>query len=74
MLDEADKDWIAARYVKKDDCTETRRDVDRKFSNDDTRIKLFQQQMATWSKLFWLIASATVGQFIVSLFEMIGGK
>lgn len=73
MLEPADKEWIDARYVKKDDCNSNMSDVDKKFANDDTRIKLFQQQLAMWSKLFWVIASATVGQLVVSLFGFLEG-
>lgn len=73
MLDQADKEWIFARFVPKDDCNRNMSDVDKKFANDDTRIKLFQQQLAMWSKLFWVIASATVGQLVVSLFGLLEG-
>lgn len=71
MLDQADKEWIAARYVHKDDCVDTQEQNAKKFANDDTRIKLFEQQLSMWSKLFWVIASATVGQLVVSLLELV---
>lgn len=73
MLEQADKEWIEARYVKKEDCNDNMSEVDKKFANDDTRIKLFQQQMAMWNKLFWVIATATAGQLIASVIELMGG-
>lgn len=73
MLDQQDKEWIEARYVKKDDCTENMAAVDKKFSNDDTRIKLFEQKLGHWEKLFGVIAAATVGQLIATLFGILGG-
>ena len=60
MLEQSDKEWIEARYVKKEDCNENISEVDKRFANDDTRIQLFQQQMSMWNKLFWAIAVATV--------------
>lgn len=73
MLDQADKEWIEARYVKKEDCNDNMSEVDKKFANDDTRIQLFQQQMAMWNKLFWVIATATAGQLVASVIGLMGG-
>ncbi len=69
MLDQADKEWISARFVTKDDCNDTQVVISEKLSKNDTRIQLFEQQMKIWSKLFWVIATATVGQLIVSIFS-----
>ena len=71
MLDQADKEWIDARYVKKDDCNDNMSKVDAKFSNDDTRIKLFEQKLNQWEKLFGVIATATVGQLIATVLQLI---
>lgn len=71
MLDQHDKEWIDARYVKKDDCTENMAKVDAKFSYDDTRIKLFEQKLGHWEKLFGVIATATVGQLIATVAQFI---
>lgn len=71
VLEQADKEWIDARYVKKDDCNDNMSKVDAKFANDDTRIKLFQQQMAMWNKLFWVIATATAGQLVASIIGLL---
>lgn len=73
MLEQQDKDWIDARYVRKDDCQDIQKDYDKKFSNDDTRIKLFEQQLGLWNKLFCVIATATVGQLLASIFELLKG-
>ena len=74
MLEQSDKEWIEARYVKKEVCASNMSDVDKKFANDDTRIKLFEQKLGMWNKLFWAIASSTVGQLVVTLLGMIGGN
>ena len=73
MLEQADKEWIEAIYVKKEDCNDNMTEVDKKFANDDTRIKLFQQQMAMWNKLFWVIATATAGQLVASVIGLMEG-
>lgn len=80
MFEQNDKEWVKdwvreyseSNYVRKDDCNINMASINRKLSNDDTRIKLFEQQLAMWSRLFWVIASATVGQLVVTLFGMIG--
>ena len=71
MLEQHDKEWIDTRYVKKDDCTKNMAAVDKKFSNDDTRIKLFEQKLSQWEKLFGVIATATVGQLIATIAQLI---
>ena len=79
-MDQPDKEWVKgwvreyseSNYVKKDDCNVNMSSINGKLSNDDTRIKLFEQQLSMWSRLFWVIASATVGQLVVTLFGMIG--
>lgn len=73
MLEQADKEWIEARYVKKEDCNDNMSEVDKKFANDDTRIQLFQQKMNMWNNLFWAIAVATVGQLVASIAGLFGG-
>lgn len=74
MLEQDEKDWIYARFVEKEDCNKVQSDNAKKFANDDTRIKLFDQQLGTWNKLFWVIATATAGQLMATIFSMIGGK
>ena len=71
MLDRHDKEWLDGRYVKKDDCNEIMNAVNKKFSNDDTRIRLFEQKLSHWEKLFGVIATATVGQLIATVMQFI---
>lgn len=71
MLDQHDKEWLDGRYVKKDDCNEIMNAVNKKFSNDDTRIRLFEQKLSHWEKLFGVIATATVGQLIATVMQFI---
>lgn len=77
ILESASKEWVQewcnSNFVKKDKCNERQESNNRKFANDDTRIKLFEQKISMWSKLFWIIAGATAGQFAATLFELLGG-
>ena len=73
MLEQQDKEWIEARFVHKDTCNETQEKNAAKFANDDTRIKLFEQKINIRGKLFWVIATSTLGQFAASIFELLKG-
>ena len=66
ILDEADK-----RYVKIESCTEKQEVVNKKFANDDKRIDKLIDRMEIWNKLFWVIASSSIGALVVSLAELI---
>lgn len=59
------------RYVHVDTCTDIQKETTRKFSNDDTRIKLFEQKMKSWEWMFKLIATGTVGTLITSILSLI---
>lgn len=59
------------RYVQIADCDNKQNDVNRRFSNDDTRIKLFEQKMKSWEWMFKLIATGTVGTLITSILSLI---
>lgn len=59
------------RYVQIADCDNKQNDVNRRFSNDDTRIKLFEQKMKSWEWMFKLIATGTVGTLITSVLSLI---
>lgn len=66
ILDEADE-----RYVKIESCTEKQEAVNNKFANDDKRIDKLIDRMEIWNKLFWVIASSSIGALVVSLLELI---
>jgi hypothetical protein len=59
------------RYVQIVDCDSKQTDVNKRFSNDDTRIKLFEQKMKSWEWMFKLIATGTVGTLITSILSLI---
>lgn len=59
------------RYVQIADCDNKQNDVNKRFSNDDTRIKLFEQKMKSWEWMFKLIATGTVGTLITSVLSLI---
>lgn len=42
VLDQNDKDWIDARYVKKEDYDKTVDDQNKKFANDDKRLAVIE--------------------------------
>lgn len=66
ILDEADE-----RYVKIESCNEKQEAVNKKFANDDKRIDKLIDRMEIWNKLFWVIASSSIGALVVSLLELI---
>lgn len=70
MLEEADKEWIAARYVAKEDCQERQKLNAQKFANDDKRLAVIEtfQRIQTW--LLVAIGGGIVG-ILVKLF--VGG-
>lgn len=59
------------RYVKQRDCEEKQEQVNKKFANDDKRIDKLIDRMEIWNKLFWIIASSTIGALVMSILELI---
>lgn len=59
------------RYVHIGDCNDKQEIVNKKFANDDKRIDKLIDRMGIWDKLFWVIASSSIGALIVSFFELI---
>ena len=58
-------------FVQIDECSATQGENDKKFHNDDIRIKLFEQKMKSWEWMFKLIATGTVGTLITSILSLI---
>ena len=59
------------RYVLQADCDTIQASVNKKFANDNTRIKLFEQKMSQWEWLFKLIATGTIGTLVTSVLTLI---
>ena len=59
------------RYVMQTDCDSTQRENNKKFANDDTRIKLFEQKMKSWEWIFKLIATGTIGTLLTSILSLV---
>ena len=59
------------RYVMQADCTEKQEQVNKKFANDDKRIDKLIDRMEIWNKLFWIIASSSIGALVMSILELI---
>lgn len=66
ILEEADE-----RYVKIESCVEKQEAVNKKFANDDKRIDKLIDRMEIWNKLFWIIASSSIGALVMSVLELI---
>ena len=66
ILEEADE-----RYVKIESCTEKQEAVNKKFADDDKRIDKLIDRMEIWNKLFWIIASSSIGALVTSVLELI---
>lgn len=59
------------RYVKQKDCDERQEKVNNKFANDDKRIELMSNKLKTWDKLFWIIATASIGSLVTAIIELL---
>lgn len=59
------------RYVLQSDCNDRQESVSKKFANDDKRIDKLIDRMDLWNKLFWVIASSSIGALVVSFLELI---
>lgn len=59
------------RYVKQKECDDRQEHYNKRFANDDTRIKLFEQKMKQWEWMFRLIATGVIGTFITSFLALI---
>lgn len=59
------------RYVKQKDCDERQERVNNRFANDDKRIELLSSKFKIWDKLFWVIASASIGSLVTAIIELI---
>lgn len=66
FFDEADE-----RYVHINVCNDKQSEVNRQFSANDTRIKLFEQKIKSWEWMFKLIATGTVGTLVTSVLSLI---
>ena len=66
FFEEADE-----RYVKIEDCNEKQEAVNKKFANDDKRIDKLIDRIEIWNKLFWIIASSSIGALVLGIFELI---
>lgn len=58
-------------FVERCECVKNQKENDKRFSNDDTRIKLFEQKMVQWEWLFKLIATGTIGTLVTSVLMLI---
>lgn len=65
------KEELDERYVKQRDCEEKQEQVNKKFANDDKRIDKLIDRMEIWNKLFWIIASSSIGALVMSILELI---
>lgn len=61
------------RYVLQRDCDDTQKGVSNKFANDDKRLELVTKDIDLFKKLAWLLVTATTGQLVVMLFDLVKG-
>lgn len=57
-------------FVLIDDCDEIQKSTAKKLANDDKRIEKLMDRMNVWNKLFWVIASSSVGALVTSFFQL----
>ena len=63
------KEELKDTFVTKDDCHERREETDRRFATDDKRISMILHDFNIMKWLLGIVATATVGQFISTIFE-----
>lgn len=68
---DAMRDEFDGRYVRQETCDERHRAVSNKFSNDDKRIELLLQRLASYDKLLWIITTSVVGTLVTSVVSII---
>ena len=74
VIDKVEKKLIDRgdeRYVMASACNDRQSDVNKRFANDDTRIRLFEQKMKSWEWLFKLIATGTIGTLLTSILSLV---
>lgn len=59
------------RYVLQSSCNEKQEQVNKKFANDDKRIDKLIDRMEVWNKLFWVIASSSIGTLVLAFLKLI---
>lgn len=57
-------------YVRQKYCLDKQEEINNKLARDDKRIDLIAQNVEFMRKLGWIIASAVIGQLVVSLFSV----
>lgn len=70
-LDEQDWRMLRMEFMQKDECNERQAKVDSRFANDDKRIELLASKFRVWDKLFWVIATASIGSLVTAIFQLI---
>lgn len=71
MLDDRDLEFLDGRYVPQTECARIQKESDKKFANDDKRIELLSAKLDTWNKLFWAIASASIGTLVTNILGLL---
>lgn len=59
------------RYVKIETCAEKQDAYNKKFANDDTRIKLFEQKIKTWEWMLKTIVAGVIGTLLTSILSLV---
>lgn len=59
------------RYVKIESCAGKQDAVNKKFADDDTRIKLFEQKVKTWEWMLKTIVAGVIGTLLTSILSLI---
>ena len=70
-LDEQDWRMLRMEFMPKDECNERQTKIDRRFANDDKRIELLASKFRVWDKLFWVIATSSIGSLVTAIFQLI---
>lgn len=70
-LESADIERLKEIFVTKDKCDTDMSSMDKKLSNDDKRLAVMEQQIASILKIVWFIAACVGSLVIGSLWRLI---
>ena len=65
------EEYFDKRYVKRDECNDIQKGVNKHFSENDTKITVLGNSVGTITKLLWVIASTSVSGLATAVLQII---
>lgn len=68
------QDAFDERYVRQNDCNDRHEKVNARISSEDKKLAVVDSRLKTIEKIVWIIATATITQVIISIFQLFAGR